>query len=424
MYKQQFLELEDVSKFIGWLSKNISQIEINLKVGKSRFVPEPIDQKIIGIENVLQRYTWKSAGMEIGDWNETKNNLSNLSVKLKEAVNRKNEKETLKICKDILSWGGNRNWNSGAFPFLEEKANSHMLCDYIIGVGNALSLENADLCRIDSSVEKMNAMLTKVHALYSKDGLPIYDSRVAASIASLVELWRIEEGYSNSALPSSLSFPATVSTRSVYSVFPDTQFVSGLLGYDLASAKLWASAKVRLGLILEAVLERNNQLFLGENRMHAFEACLFMLGYNVHCLARLPVDDKKSSAKAKTYRSSLMSRFLGQQNQKIIPYPLSGNGSDIQYRGNLEEGFYCKWGKTYYGLEPDILEGVLNNFSGMSDVKLGAEQGGAGGHGSLGGWLKEEFKLSPKLASLIGAVLVNEGFATSRGKKPILLTFL
>lgn len=423
MNKKQFLDDSAVESFIDWLSNNLSKIEINLKIGKSRFVQNPINEKIIGIDNVLQHYQWKSIDMQSGSWSETKARLGELSAKLKSAVTSNDENATLDACKNILAWGGNRNWNVGAYPFLRPKAETGTLCDYIRKAGAAMKLSDADTTKLSPTVEDMNAMLTKVHALYATDGLPIYDSRVAAAIASLVELWRREENLSGITLPLALSFPATVSTRSVYQAFPDTQFDPGLVGYGAKRTIPWASAKVRLGFILQTVLERNNALFSSENRMHAFEACLFMIGYNVGCLADHFPDDKVVAKKTKSLNNKLIKNPPKDDQIKIIS-TLNGTGTEIHYHGNLETGFeLVQWGSVKWYFEPEFLEDLFNEFSGQSNVKLGSNMEGKGPNGSLGVWMKNEQNIPPKYASALAPILVNEKLIESKGKSRFLLNF-
>lgn len=419
MNKKQFLDDSAVESFIDWLSNNISKIEINLKIGKSKFVQNPINESIIGIDNVLKHYQWKSIGMQSGSWDETKERLGELSAKLRSAVNSENENATLDACKNILAWGGNRNWNVGAYPFLKHKAKAGALCNYISKAGTAMRLSDADTTKLSPAVEKMNAMLTKVHALYAIDGLPIYDSRVAAAIATLVEMWRREKSLSDIQLPSELSFPATVPTRSIYRAFPDAQFDSGLIGYDADSSLAWASAKIRLGFILQAVLERDTALFSGENRMHAFEASLFMIGYNVSCLSGHDAG-KRTNKKLQKHLSIPDSKNI---KWKEIATTLSGNGEKITYTGCLDNGYEYKWGGASYSFNSEMLAELINNFSGKENVPLGASQDRNGPEDSLGIWLNDAHGINPRTGSAIAAILVNDGHITSKGKRPIFLNF-
>lgn len=431
MNKQQFLSDTEVNAFINWLSSNFSKLKINLKIKKSRFVPEPINTDTTGIDAVLQHYKWKSSGMLSGNWAETKNRLDTLSSNLKNAVKDGSEDDALEACKNILAWGGNRNWNVGAYPFLLDKANKKTLCSYITKTGSTLNLCNADTTNL-ATVEKMNAMLTKVHALYASDGLPIYDSRVAAAIASLVELWRIENDSANKPLSELLSFPATISTRSVYRALPNAQFDPGLLGYDNESAIWWASAKVRLGFVLQAILEKNDKLFSAEkNRMHAFEACLFMIGYNVSCLTNFELDYKLADKKSRALQRKIFTNFTKNEHKPSNPdkewvkldSTLNGKGQSISYCGNLEIGYSCLWGGTKYLFEPEMLNELIGNFAGKTCVPLGASQDGSGPDNSLGIWLNDENELNPRYGSVIASILVNDGHITYEGKKPIFLNF-
>lgn len=137
------------------------------------------------------------------------------------------------------------------------------------------------------SVKRMTSMLTKVHALYAHDGLPIYDSRVAAAISSLAELYR-RTVLQGSRLPEELRFPSVGghnSRRRVHRIFVDADD-PGTIHYGMPSSALrWSAAKWRLGRLLKQVLLLKPQLFSGEgttpDRIHALEAVLFMIGYDV-----------------------------------------------------------------------------------------------------------------------------------------------
>jgi hypothetical protein len=214
-----------------------------------------------------------------------------LSHALRDAVHRDSNPDALDACRDILQWGGNRNWNTGAYPLLEARAAAGVLCQYLRDTGAAFALDTADVDAIVPPVALLNSMLTKVHAFYAEDGLPIYDSRVAAAIASLVEMWRVATGKDGNPLPALLIFPATTASRTVRGLFPHAN-APGVMAYGAPeTAGQWASAKVRLGWIMESIQGRLPKLFAEccpapslADRMHAFEASLFMVGYEVRCL--------------------------------------------------------------------------------------------------------------------------------------------
>ena len=133
--------------------------------------------------------------------------------------------------------------------------------------------------------------------------------------------------------------------------------------------------------------------------------------------------EEKITSFKKTLSKDLKSDFLEQPLTKLICYPLSGRGNQIKYSGSLEKGFICMWGGQDIKFSSNLLQDLLNNFRGMNEFKLGAERMGTGGAGSLGVWLKDEHTICPQNASLLGAILVNEGLFTARGKKPIYLSF-
>lgn len=288
MRKAAFLADPSVGDFIDWLASTLPSLSVCLTIGPSRFVPGGIRVHVNGIDAVLSQYRWKSTGMVVGDWAETQAYLAHLGSALQAAVRARKNRRAWIVCRSILQWGGNRNPRKGAFQFLQEKAAAGSLCHYIAAAGRTLQLATADTNRTGPIMD-MNSMLTKVHALYATDGLPIYDSRVAAAIASLVELWRASRHTRAQPLPKALSFPATSSKRTVFCLFPRAPYHPGVMSYGAANtAAAWSNSKIRLGWVMEAVLQKKTELFAAEgtlqNRMHAFEASLFMIGYDVACL--------------------------------------------------------------------------------------------------------------------------------------------
>jgi len=154
-------------------------------------------------------------------------------------------------------------------------------------------LECADVDKLAPPVQMMNSMLTKVHALAASDGLPIYDSRVAVAIASLVELYRRQNPCQWTQVPENLRFPSLDRTRDVTACFAQALSHGSCAQRGPNTTRPWASAKVRLGWLLNASLEKSQQLSSEElggetmrGRMHAFEAGLFMIGYDARCLVK------------------------------------------------------------------------------------------------------------------------------------------
>jgi hypothetical protein len=432
MNKASFLQDSNVIAFIGWCKQELPRLQVNLDISRSRFVPEPINTVCKGLDEVLLQYIWKAADMQNGSWNETVTHLAEMGSELRHAVNSGNDEGALLSCKRILRWGGNRNYQIGAYPFLSELSAQGRLCEYIQETGKALSLETANLNRLAGPglpLRLMNSMLTKVHAFYSEDGLPIYDSRVAAAVATLIELWRQDSGCAETSLPEILKFPATTSTRTVLDLFPEADH-PGVMVYGHADTVIqWSSAKVCLGWLMEAILNDRLDLFneiTSDLRMRAFEASLFMMGYDVACLGDNTSQSKKANKSVKKLQKRISQCTLPALVSLRQLTPLSGNenAQKIRYTGDIENGFDILWGSSRFFLDPEVLEELQGVFGELDKIPLGAEQSGKGPINSLGVWLNNAHKISPRWASAIAPILVDVGLIKSyKGKKPIFLNF-
>jgi len=320
MNKKEFLLDQNVSDFINWASVHLLDIIVDFNISKKgtgsadgRNGPG-LKGKVIGLNAVTNAYHWRGdwkndqGGSVISsDWASSRESLSQLSKWLKEEVASGSDVRALSACDAVLSWGGDRNSKQGARPFLKSKAEKGQLTTYLSTATSVFSLDTADTSQL-GHIEEMNSMLTKIHALLSDDGLPIYDSRVAASIASLVEIYSKSTGKKPFETHEHLAFKAVVGRtdkdkrRRVIGLSLDTpMFDPGVISRAKNSKKNsaleWSSAKVRLAWLIESILERAEQndkpifeknTFLDDtskSRMHAFEAALFMIGFDVKSLS-------------------------------------------------------------------------------------------------------------------------------------------
>lgn len=286
-----FVSDPEVSAFIDWLRARADGLPVRFEIASTAYVPGGLRREVAGLEAALGCYTWRTDQTEAGDWASTKDFLKGLALALRSALAADDQDAVLRICLDIVDWGGDRNGEAGATPFLAGLHAQGALGGYLGGARGALRLDAARILPGWQPVRKMNSMLTKVHALAADDGLPIYDSRVAAAVATLVEMWRREQGDWARKPPAALAFPATLPGRTVRHAYPDARG-PGQMSYEQrhegATAHKWSSAKLRLGWLMRAVLERHPALFAAQGalaeRMHAFEAALFMIGSDVRCL--------------------------------------------------------------------------------------------------------------------------------------------
>jgi len=315
MNKSEFLSDQDVAGFVNWASIYLLEIVVDFDIskkgtGKANGSNGPgLQGEVIGFNAVTNAYHWrgewknnKGGSVTSSDWASSRESLSQLSQWLKEEVASGSDVRALDACDAVLTWGGDRAGpNKGARPFLKSKADSGELTKYLSEATLLFSLDTADISKL-GYIEQMNSMLTKVHALLSDDGLPIYDSRVAGSIASLVEIYR--QSTDLKVLPKPLTFKAVdlSERRSVRGLKSGVAVVKpGVIyrnpKYKKKDAIEWSSAKVRLAWLIEATLEQaekngrpifEKNTFLDDtakSRMHAFEAALFMIGFDVKSLS-------------------------------------------------------------------------------------------------------------------------------------------
>lgn len=199
MKRDDFLKQDDVRGFIDWLAAELPVRPFHLKMARSRFVPGGLDVQATGLEAVLGHYVWSTRWTDAqgkavvsGNWHETRASLGLLRDWLKDAIARQDEDQALAACLAILEWGGVR----GAIVFLKRLHAQGRLVAYFTRLAPLMSLDSdAALDALDTdSVERFDAGLTKIHALFDDSGSPIYDSRVGAAMAMLYAQYRSQAG--------------------------------------------------------------------------------------------------------------------------------------------------------------------------------------------------------------------------------------
>ncbi|GJH02728.1 hypothetical protein [Paraburkholderia terrae] len=297
MNQQQYLNDIEVNAFVDWLAGFADRLLVDLNINRSARVPTAVVRNVQGFDNLIDSYIWRANwedddGTQVDSlcWDSTAQSLARLGKRMRAALESQSAEAVMTACAATFRWGGERNAGRGARPFLKEKHANGQLVDYLVAAREAFSLKRGRLDQLHA-IELVNSMLTKIYALASGDGLPIYDSRVAAAIASLVEIYRIETHRDWQQVPGKLLFPtmAAESRRMLVGLHPNALISAGaVIRYqDPNMSARWASAKLRLGWIVEDVLRRAPKLLSSQphSRHHAFEASLFMIGYDVRCLA-------------------------------------------------------------------------------------------------------------------------------------------
>ncbi|PIG30847.1 hypothetical protein CLU93_5192 [Janthinobacterium sp. 35] len=302
MKRDDFLKQDEVRGFIDWLAAELPARPFQLKMARSRFVPGGLDVQATGLEAALGHYMWSTRWTDAqgkavvsGNWHETRASLAMLRGWLKDAIARQDEDQALAACLAILEWGGVR----GAIVFLKRLHAQGRLVAYFTRLAPLMSLDSdASLDALDTdSVERFDAGMTKIHALFDDSGSPIYDSRVGAAMAMLYAQYRSQAG-KKLAKKHWLAFPSGAARgkqiRNPKGI--DVGFAGAPQFFGKAvSCQDWAQWQVKLGWILRAVLEQCDW-FKADSadmaaRCHAFEACLFMLGYDLRCFAATRVPE-------------------------------------------------------------------------------------------------------------------------------------
>lgn len=293
MRREQFLAQPEIESFIAWLATNLPRLTFKLRFKSSPLVPGGLTADVRGIEQVLGHYRWKASWQDSHQrpvdsqtWAETQRSLGQLRQWLTSAVKRGDEQQALQACLQILRWGGVR----GAIAFLHRLAARGELSRYLQKMAGLMTLDgDHDLDDLDaSSVERFDAGLTKIHALFDSSGSPIYDSRVGAAIGMLYSLFR--QQWTGGGKPL-LAFPSGAARGN--QIRNPGAFLNGLAApqFSSISYEAWARWQVRLGWIIRALLERTGW-FTEQGalpaRCHAFEASLFVLGYDLRCFGCTP----------------------------------------------------------------------------------------------------------------------------------------
>ncbi len=305
MNREEFLNQPDVAAFVRWLIEHLPIIPIHLKLLSSQFVPGGLDIQVQGIEAVNDQYRWK------GSWSTVKGRLAVLRADLKSAVRASDQDRTYGACAAVLDWG-NVPKSKG---FLEHLSRKGTLVSYLTIRRPFLSPTGSQkLSELTKPLfSKFNSGLTKVHALLDVDGSPIYDGRVGAAIALLYHVYRQTPEATHAGAATHRWFAWGPGIDNPYSgrirqIRDPAMLGRGYEGtpqlLSHQSPHLWAQRQVILGWIMRSVLNKTtwfggDTIDLAE-RCHAFEAGLFMIGYDLRAL--VPNGWSIPDPKKKTYR--------------------------------------------------------------------------------------------------------------------------
>ncbi|MFL9993387.1 hypothetical protein PQR34_21750 [Paraburkholderia sediminicola] len=193
--------------------------------------------------------------------------------------------------REVLRWGGVR----GGIPFIESKVRQNSCCAYLNELAPLFALDGEQTLAAlhEGNVQRFDSGLTKIHSLLDTTGSPIYDSRVGAALAMLSELFRLD-AVRHGAQHDWLGFPSgqprgrQIRDPGEFGFMASPQFHT-----PAVKREVWARWQLSAGWIIRAMVDQTT-LFAAEPasetmshiavRCHAFEAALFMIGYDLRSL--------------------------------------------------------------------------------------------------------------------------------------------
>lgn len=295
--------------------------------GKSHWCPRYKGRKefqfeIKAFSESIDKYSWPSSfispensygyfenskEVKCESWFDTKKCLQSLSKGLKKSVDRQEEKDILQWCDSILSWGmGGR--KKPTMNKLFNLSDKEELYQYLQNIRKITDNEKSTLLAMVQLFEKattdantsgwMSSGLSKIISLIS-DKIIILDSRVGAILCEYINDY-LNENHMDS-IPCELKFSwaeGPEPTRRKPSPLKNGENHS-----PFSRDSSWYEQQVRASWLIRAILEENSNLFHDDGgiveRIHAFEASLFMLGYNLN-------DTSKEEYKNSTQQKSVI----------------------------------------------------------------------------------------------------------------------
>ena len=275
MKRDAYLAATEVQSFLGWARPFVTGERVlrhkwsSKRRGSTRFetlveaydkFEWPFSVRISGQSSVSRRTR-----------DENVAELDRLSSLLRQAASQLNKCAFLEAAVAVVEWGGVRQ-NRKKLKALEPDALT-VVCE------DAARLDpvQADLGQL-GDVRHLNAGFSKIHALLIDD-FPMYDSRVACALASLVRRYCEEKGRIQVPQELALSIPPA---RGRFPRNPRNPSHGTLRFRDMrwGDAKQYASSNVIAAWLLRALADHGEFGDLEpDQRLRALQSAMFMLGY-------------------------------------------------------------------------------------------------------------------------------------------------
>lgn len=299
MNRQEYVENEVIKDFIDWSADHLKNWEKKHSVSGSKHSPA-FTFDVVGVEMAYEAYIWKSGWIDPID-NEvvassdaitTENSLQRLSNGLRSSLYNRNSELHLGYCLETLKWGGVPRTGY----FYEKLHADNNLIEYhekLHDPDSGLLIPNI-INTSKLNVKKMSSGITKVHALLSNGYLPIYDSRVAATLMECVSTFCVYKGYDR--VPQILLMACGKARNKKLYRIPNQLHGQRYPNLFTSPPLNWMRYQVFSGWLMEGILDCYTDYFFHdqslETRMNRFQMAFFMMGYNLENQDEITLDEE------------------------------------------------------------------------------------------------------------------------------------
>lgn len=292
MKKREYLNDRYVAEFVLWASQHLCDDKfahsyINRRTGQVWSCTSLFDAfKNYDWSIKLTPFVQSKTGVKKGaDFSTNAIVLDALSTELKIGISNSNLDRVGNASIEVMTWGGVRPGNVG---WLKNAVAHGTLVNTLQQTRTALNSGDSQNPVLVMNDLRFNAGMTKIYSLICDDFI-IYDSRVGAALGWMVKKFCDEAGLST--VPPELSFPWAPAKEDQDAINPKCRNpgLHGLKFPRLRSGPMHAQWNMKASWLLEEVLNQKNASAcgcfseVGHMKLRAFEAALFMIGYDLGC---------------------------------------------------------------------------------------------------------------------------------------------
>ena len=285
MTKLEFLADKDVIDFITWISSMIDKDAAFHHIYQTKRPKKYYEFN--NIYDAFEKYYWgfnylneDNKKIKGSTYSESSSILNSIKTLLDKSI-KVNDYELCKTaCNQILEWGGVLPQNKRYILALDKSIVNYMNNAYAL-LCDIDDISNPALCEL-----YMSSGFTKIYSILVKDFV-IYDSRVGAALCFFIRKYCEEKG--KRYIPPFLIFSWALSRETTYTSINNNTRNPGSQTYFFPTftnnKQKHISDNIKANWLLKAILSSTYTKFnlLPKNeQLRAFEAALFMIGYQVN----------------------------------------------------------------------------------------------------------------------------------------------